>query len=397
MNQQAEVVVAGLLCLDIIPELFDAGSGALFAPGLTTESGPLTLALGGAVANTGLALYKLGITPRLVGRVGPDMAGQVVRRLLQSYAPELADNLIIAPDEITSYTVVLSPPGRDRHFIHAPGCNATFGLDDLDFRALAQARLFHFGYPPLMRRVHENDGAELVEIFRQAKATGVTTALDMAMPDMTGPAGKVNWPKLLGRALPYVDVFVPSLEELLVMLDQSLAQKLERETVSGGLLDRISPELVSAMGQQLLDMGAKIVGLKAGYRGMYLRTAETAKLAGLGRGAPADLKAWANRELWLPCFATQVVGTTGSGDATIAGFFLGLLRGMTPEEALRAACATGACNVEAADALSGIRSWPEITARLETGWPHLALSLDAPGWREDTNTGLWYGPADKKN
>src|SRR5689334_23751331 len=102
MNQQAEVVVAGLLCLDIIPELFDAGSGALFAPGLTTESGPLTLALGGAVANTGLALYKLGITPRLVGRVGPDMAGQVVRRLLQSYAPELADNLIIAPDEITS-------------------------------------------------------------------------------------------------------------------------------------------------------------------------------------------------------------------------------------------------------------------------------------------------------
>ncbi|RDJ93044.1 carbohydrate kinase family protein, partial [Lacticaseibacillus rhamnosus] len=75
-----------------------------------------------------------------------------------------------------------------------------------------------------------------------------------------------------------------------------------------------------------------------------------------GRAQPTKLVAWANRELWAPCFTTQVVGKNGSGDAVIAGVLMGLLRNMTPEATLSAACAIGACSVEAAEALSGIRS-----------------------------------------
>src|SRR5439155_2685197 len=101
-----------------------------------------------------------------------------------------------------------------------------------------------------------------------------------------------------------------------------------------------------------------------------------------------------------PCFATHVVGTTGSCDATIAGFLLGLLRGMTPEATLSAACAIGACNVEAADALSGIRSWPETMERIATGWPRLmgekrglpSLDMRAFGWRWDEVSEVWVGP-----
>jgi hypothetical protein len=100
----------------------------------------------------------------------------------------------------------------------------------------------------------------------------------------------------------------------------------------------------------------------------------------LGRARPLAVQAWANREMWAPCFQVEVVGTTGSGDATIAGFLSALLRDMPIEEAMTAAVAVGACNVEAADALSGIRPWDETLRRVERGWPRHELTLTLPGW-----------------
>ena len=111
-----------------------------------------------------------------------------------------------------------------------------------------------------------------------------------------------------------------------------------------------------------MDLGAKIVGLKLGNRGFYLRTAGEQVLVSMGRGRPADLSAWANRELWSPCFQADVVGTAGSGDATIAGFLTALLHKLPPEQAVTAAVAVGACNVEAADTLSGIQPWDARSA-----------------------------------
>ena len=67
-------------------------------------------------------------------------------------------------------------------------------------------------------------------------------------------------------------------------------------------------------------MGAKIVVLKIGDWGLYLRTANATALTHMGRSQVADVVTWSDRELWAPCFATHVVGTTGSGDATIAAF-----------------------------------------------------------------------------
>jgi sugar/nucleoside kinase (ribokinase family) len=64
----------------------------------------------------------------------------------------------------------------------------------------------------------------------------------------------------------------------------------------------------------------------------------------------------------------DVVGTTGSGDATIAGFLAALLRDVSPAQAMNIALAVGACNVEAADALSGIRLWGDTLRRITAGW-----------------------------
>ena len=170
-------------------------------------------------------------------------------------------------------------------------------------------------------------------------------------------------------------------------------RKCARLSRMQNILASITPELLSDIAQELIDMGARIVGLKLGYRGLYLRTGNSIHIESMGRARPRSSDAWASRELWAPCFKVAVAGTTGSGDATIAGFLAALLHELSIEEALRLAVAVGACNVEAVDALSGIRSWETTLARLAAGWEQQRLNLNCQGWNFDDANGLWCGPA----
>ena len=77
------------------------------------------------------------------------------------------------------------------------------------------------------------------------------------------------------------------------------------------------------------------------------------------------------------------------------GFLSGLLRGQTPEEAATSAVAVGACNVETADATSGVRPWDATQARIQAGWPRLEAHVDVPSWSWDAAKGIWHGPHDR--
>jgi len=211
-------VVAGHICLDIIPRIPGGNVQARLTPGALIEIGAALLSTGGPVSNTGRNLHTLGIDTRLMGKVGDDPFGRIILDLIRAQNPALVQNMIVVPGEVSSYSIVLSPPDADRSFLHCPGANHTFGADDLDCYVLRDVRLFHFGYPPVMERMYLDDGAELETMFRCAKETGVITSLDMAMPDPQGPSGRVDWRRILKRTLPYVDIFLPSLDELLVML-----------------------------------------------------------------------------------------------------------------------------------------------------------------------------------
>ena len=393
-KKEYKVVVAGHICLDVFPTL--AGGVELFRPGQTVEAGPVVFATGGPVSNTGLALNKLDVPVRLMGKVGDDLFGQAIMQILNERSSELADGMIVAPGEASSYSIILSTPHADRMLIHAPGCNATFGVDDGRFAMLERVQLFHFGYPPLMERIYRDNGAELATLFQRVHEAGLTTSLDMCMPDPESAAGRADWQTILAATLPNVDVFLPSAEEMLLMLHRPLFERFAAIPDSVRPLHHITPHMVSEMGQQLLDMGAKIVAIKLGDRGLYLRTATADVLSGMGRDR-VDVAEWAERELWMPCFAVDVIGTTGAGDATIAGFLAGFVYGMSPEMSLEIACAVGACSVEAVDAISGIRTWSKTAVRLAKGWPHLPLAFDIAqaGWRWHAENGVWMGPKDR--
>jgi len=395
MSLNYDVLVAGHICLDIHPDLSGEGRESFkdsFLPGRLVVVGPASCSTGGAVSNTGLALNRLGIATRLAGKVGDDLFGQAICQIVAARGPGLADGMIVDPSASTSYSIIINYPGVDRIFLHYPGANDIFQAEDVPYRLLGQARLFHFGYPPIMRSTFVEGGAQLNEIFKRAKRTGVTTSLDMAFPDPSSEAGQADWRSILRFVLPQVDIFLPSAEEILFMLRRDTYRELCRQAGGSDILPFITPQLLSDLGQELLAMGTRMVGLKLGYRGMYLRTHERILDRSMGRAQPSRPGEWAGEELWAPCFKVAVAGTTGAGDATIAGFLGALIRGLPLEQALTLAVAVGACNVEAADALSGVRPWDETLARIAAGWGRESLELNAPGWVFDPASGLWRGP-----
>jgi sugar/nucleoside kinase (ribokinase family) len=211
------------------------------------------------------------------------------------------------------------------------------------------------------------------------------------MPDPHGVTGQIDWQAILPNTLPYVDIFTPSFEEILYMLDRErfFAREATRSTLA------YLSEDVPVLADKALASGARIVLIKCGTSGAYLRTA--ADLSGGGRGMPEHIAAWQGRELWAPAFRpVRVAGTTGSGDASIAGFLAALLRGLSPEDTLKAGTAVGAYSVEAPDSLSGIRGWEETVARIRSGWEQLPLTVTASGWQWDEDLRLWMGPNDTR-
>ena len=362
-----EAIVAGHISLDVYPALRGAMT---FEPGRLVVVGPAALSTGGAVANVGIALHRLGVDVGLVAKVGGDLFGRAV---LEALGEPLAAGIALVSGEVTSYTIVLNPPEVDRCFLHCPGANETFSSRDVPYAEFAGARVFHFGYPPLMPAMCADSGSELRAMFARVQSeAGAATALDMCGIDPDSEAGRVDWPELLAATLPFVDVFAPSVGELAFMIDRSLHERLHAGAVP------VDHAKLAELAATLTALGVAVVAIKLGEKGLYLRTSgELARIrAFCDRVGLADAGRWRDREVLSPCFApARVLGTTGCGDATIAGLLAALLRGEGPVQAATSATAVGACSVEAVDPVSGVPRWEQVARRVSGGWARLPTGI----------------------
>lgn len=364
-----KIISAGHICIDITP-VFPSYRNygridELLVPGKLINMEAADVHTGGSVANTGLALKKLGNDVRLMGKVGNDSFGGMIRDILASHG---AGGLIVDEDSSTSYSVVLAVPGMDRIFLHNPGANDSFSNADIPEESLEDTALFHFGYPPIMKKMFSDKGAELSAIFRRMKAHGIATSLDMAAVDPDSDSGKADWLSILKDVLPYVDFFVPSFEELCYMLDRERFDRLNSK--SGDMTAELDLEAEAApLADKLMELGCKVVLIKCGISGMYYRTAGEDKISGIGERLEIDAKLWADKCGIQRCFIPDtVLSGTGAGDTSIAAFLTAVLRGKSPAECVALACAEGACCVTAYDALSGIKPLDELEERIKSGW-----------------------------
>lgn len=318
----SRMIAAGHICLDITPvfpagKVYDNLNDAMY-PGKLVNVGNAEIHLGGCVSNTGLAMKKLGADVELLGKVGDDDFGRTIERILASHG---AGGLIVDKNCSTSYSVVVAVPGLDRMFLHNPGANDTFLSSDIPDSVFDGAGYFHFGYPPLMKTMYEDGGDELAKILKRAKDKGLVTSLDMSFVEAGSPSGRADWQSILRKTLPYVDYFMPSLEEVSAMF--------------GGTTD--TEEIAKAC----LAYGAKAVVIKCGTDGMYYRTEDRA-------GHQKAFK------------APFVASATGAGDVSIAAFLVAISRGEPLERAVALACAEGCCSVTSYDSLGGIKPLEEL-------------------------------------
>jgi sugar/nucleoside kinase (ribokinase family) len=95
-----------------------------------------------------------------------------------------------------------------------------------------------------------------------------------------------------------------------------------------------------------MEYGPKIVALKQGEQGCYVRTPD--------------------EEIALPAFDITPVDGTGAGDAFVAGFLRGYLAGWPLEETARFASAAGAMATLAMGTTAGVGSVEATRAFMES-------------------------------
>ncbi len=374
------ILVAGTLTLDLTPKFESAKKfktvDEVFVPGKVIHVDGMDIHPGGAASNTGLGLKVLGADVRIVGKIGKDALGDLVRRFYDRYGA--AEDLIVDEGISTSYSIALTPPGIDRIFLHDPCAGNTFRKDDIARRFYEEAAIFHYGYPPVSRLLYLDGGAECIAMLKEAREAGAATSVDMCAVDPDCESGQLDWKKIIEDMCPHVDFFEPSIEELMFYLDREKYDRYYEEAENGDMIGRLDlEEDVKPLAEKLLDWGAGIVLVKCGYRGLYLAASDKERLARIGGGLSLDAADWAGKRHFERSYVPgRVLSGTGAGDTTIAAFLYAVTLGYPSGRCMELAAATGASCVEAYDALSGLKSFEELEKKIDAGWAKQPLTED---------------------
>ena len=363
-----DAVIAGYLCVDMLPgfnknDNFNNVTG-LFIPGKLIEIEGMDFVLGGLVPNTGLAMKKLGKKVFLNGLTGDDFIGTIAIASLNKY--DATEGIQITNVSGTAFSIVLAPKGIDRIFLESPGCNRFFDLTHIDFDAVSNSRLFHFGYPPLLKQFYLNNGQQLSEMYAKVKKMGIVTSLDFSLPDTSSESGKVNWPEIMKNTLPFVDIFVPSIEEVLQTMMPEKYAEIDAMVGHGDFIDKVPVETVREVGKKIIDMGVEILLIKMGHRGAYLITGD---ISDINRTKVISLehKSWNHREIWCDAYAldnSKVVNASGAGDTAVAAFLTAILNCEPAENAVKYAGIAGRDNLYCQNIYDDLSNWSQLTVKM---------------------------------
>ena len=272
----------------------------------------LPLAVGGCAANVAIDLARVGVGVGVAGCVGRDPFGQFLIDCLAAAGIDTSPVRMLS-EAATSGTLIINVVGEDRRFIHAAGANAVMQASDIPLERIKQAKVFYVGGYLLMPALEGPNG--LAMLFREARAAGATTALDVVVP---GPGD--HWSKL-EPLLAETDVFLPNEDEAAIIT---------------GLTDPLD------QAQRFRDAGAGTVVITRGERGTLLVNDKLRIRAGT--------------------YPTNFVGGTGAGDAFDAGYIAGLLAGEDPIGCLKWGAALGASCVRSISATESVFDRDESVA-----------------------------------
>ena len=303
--KQLDAIVAGLALTDIIGRPVDLNN--LPKRGALKLIDSIMLTTGGNVSNVGIDLAKLGFRVGAITRVGDDSLGRYVTQHYRTFGID-TEGVIVDAKAQTSATMVSVDNTGERTFLHTRGCMKNFrAADVLSHLALLQkARILAVGYLGLLPETEK----EFERLFRTVKQkTSVKILLDSAAsPRVTR--------RVLRGFLPYVDYFIPSYDEAMLITGCTTPESIVKFLRKAG--------------------APHVVGVKLGARGCYLSDGDRSDY----------MKGQKVR---------RVVDATGAGDAFVAGFIAATLKGMDAFESARVANAVAASCVLAVGASTAIK------------------------------------------
>jgi sugar/nucleoside kinase (ribokinase family) len=196
-EKKTDVIVVGELNVDIILN----GIESLPVIGKEIMASSMSVTLGSSSAIFASNLSSLGPRVAFIGKIGKDNFAEVVLTSLEGKNVDTS-RIIISESLSTGATIVLNFD-QDRANVTYPGAMNDLRLEDIDFEFLASARHMHFANC-FMQPGIRND---LTDLFRRAKELGLTTSLDTQWDP------EEKWELPLKELLPYVDVFLPNMQE----------------------------------------------------------------------------------------------------------------------------------------------------------------------------------------
>jgi len=283
-----DVLVVGDVMLDV----------SVDAPALARGgdvNGRVRIRPGGAGGNAAVWAARAGARVRLVGRVGDDVPGSIVRRTLEARGVEAA---LETDADVATGTMLVVAEADERSMVSDPGANARLRTEDLPAELDATCvlvsgyLLFHQGSEPAARAALDRARAK-----RVAVDTASWSLLEAYGPDR------------------FLDAVAPA--------DLLLANEREAEILSGARGEEAA--------RRLGDRFASIV-LKLGANGAVAVEGDAA-----GRVDPVE---------------TSAVDATGAGDAFDGALMAALATGASLQEAAGRACLAGS------EAVSHEGPWP---------------------------------------
>ena len=308
-----DVSVIGLYILDIL------GRPVVSIPerGNVAFIDEIRLTVAGTAGGTVVDTAKLGLKSLAVGAVGDDEKADFVLAALQKFGADVSamQRLKGVP---TSATILNVRPNGERPALHVRGASDHFDVPPALYDQVFDAPIVHLGGTGLLRKL---DGEKSRILLTEAKKRGRIVTFDLI-------AASTETIAIVEPLLPFIDYFMPSIEEACDMSGQT------------------RPEDCAAF---YLDRGAQCCVFTLGGDGAYYAHKNGARLH-------------------VPAYKIKVVDTTGCGDAFDAGFITALHHQMEPEAAIRFAQAAAALVATGLGSDAGIVSFEDTMDHMRRGF-----------------------------
>jgi hypothetical protein len=307
-----DVSVIGLYILDVLGRPVDR----IPDRGNVDFIEEIRLTVAGTAGGTVVDTAKLGLRSLAVGAVGDDEKADWVLLTMQKHGIDTSamQRLSGVP---TSATILNVRPNGDRPALHVRGASDHFDVSPSMYDQVFDAPIIHLGGTGLLKKL---DGSASVTLLREAKSRGRTVTFDLI-------AASAETLGIVAPLLPYIDYFMPSIEEAKDMSGQKTAEDCAKF---------------------YLDKGASCCVFTLGGEGAFYAHRDGTRLASRA-------------------YDITVVDTTGCGDAFDAGFIAALHHKMDTETALRFAQASAGLVATGLGSDAGIVSF-EDTLKTMKNW-----------------------------